>query len=81
MTQPSVGIGSYNLRAAKAFAPGLEPRTVFRGCGICSRNLPVETNNFFLGAVLLPLCYRAKETIFTVTRTQDRLSRLWPLLL
>jgi hypothetical protein len=34
-------------------SPGLEPRIVFRGCGLCSCNLLAETNNFGLGAVLL----------------------------
>jgi hypothetical protein len=34
-------------------SPGLELRTIFMGCGLCSCNLVFETNNFGLGAVLL----------------------------
>jgi hypothetical protein len=35
-------------------SPRLELRTDFRGCGLCSCNLPADTNNFGIDAVLLP---------------------------
>jgi hypothetical protein len=37
----------------KPSSPGLEPRTDFRGYGLCSCNLLAETNNSGLGTVLL----------------------------
>jgi hypothetical protein len=37
----------------KSSSSGIEPRTVFRDCNLCSSNIPAETNNFCLGAALI----------------------------
>jgi hypothetical protein len=57
-------------------SPGLEPKTDFRGCGLCSCNLLAERNNSGLGAVSIMLSFRATETTFTGTGTQDAFSEI-----
>jgi hypothetical protein len=42
-----------SFQATKAFSPGLEPRTTFRGFGLPSCNLPAITKNIVHSAVLV----------------------------
>jgi hypothetical protein len=43
----------FSLWVTKEFSPGLEPRTIFRGCGLCSCDLPAQRNNVVLDSVFL----------------------------
>jgi hypothetical protein len=61
----------------KPFSPGIEPRTVSRGCGLCSCNLLFETT-FVLALFFYRACFWATGRALSGTRTQDTFPEFWP---
>lgn len=64
----------------KSFLPGLEPRTDFCGCCLCSYNLPTKTNNFGLGIILLSYLVAELENLSSPgLKVRIDFLGLWPL--
>jgi hypothetical protein len=64
----------------KLSSSGLEPRTVFRRCGLYSCNLLFETNNFVICPVLLPYLFSKVQKPFSPgIEPRTVFSMLWSL--
>jgi hypothetical protein len=70
-----------NISLNQTSSPGLETRTDFWVCDLCSRNLLAETNNFCLGTILISCLVSKLQKYSHRDSNPGQFSWLWPLFL